>query len=262
MLTDGQSVGKEPAVHAGERNRHGIEEATMTQQDNQAGGSSGAADRGDRAGEHRGGGAGGHRGGHREPGGEFEGVLGLVAGWAMGVGRGRSARLIVDLARVGPGDRVVDVGCGPGLFLRAAAERGATAVGVDPSAQMRRLATRRTDRQRAAVTVVDGTAERLPLDDASATAAWAVASFHHWADPDAGLAELYRVLGPGGRFLVAERLARPRGWFRHHALTRPAADALAARAERTGFDGVTVASHRVGRRQLVVVAGRRPAGPS
>jgi SAM-dependent methyltransferase len=228
----------------------------MTHQDGGAGEHTGGADPGGRAGEH------GRGAGHRGAGGEFEGVLGLVVGWTMGLGRGRSTRLVMDLAGVGPGDRVVDVGCGPGLFLRAAAERGATAVGVDPSAQMRRLATRRTGRLRAAVTVVDGTAERLPLDDASATVAWAVASFHHWADPDAGLAELHRVLAPGGRFLVAERLARPRGFFRHHALTGPAAEALAARAERTGFDGVTVASHRTGRHQLVVVAGRRPPGPS
>ena len=190
---------------------------------------------------------------------EFEGVLGLVAGWTMAFGRGRSTRLIVELAGTGEGDRVVDVGCGPGRFLREAAERGATVVGVDPSAQMRRLAARRTPaRLRAAVTVVDGTAEHLPLDDGSATVAWAVASFHHWSDPDAGLAELHRVLGPGGRLLVAERLARPRGWFRHHALTWEAAEGLAARAAQAGFAEVTTARHSLGRRQLVVVAGRRP----
>jgi SAM-dependent methyltransferase len=196
------------------------------------------------------------RGAH---GGEFEGVPGLVLGWLMGIGRGRSARLVVELARVGAGDRVVDVGCGPGRFLVEAAERGATVVGVDPSTQMRRLARRRTKRRRAAVTVVDGSAERLPLDDGAATVAWAVASFHHWSDPDAGLAELHRVLEPGGRFLIAERLARPRGLFRHHALARPAAEDLAAMAERAGFAGVTVAPHRLGRHQLLVVTGRRPA---
>jgi ubiquinone/menaquinone biosynthesis C-methylase UbiE len=197
------------------------------------------------------------------PGNEFEGLFGLVVGWAMSVGRGRSTRLVAELAGVGAGDRVVDVGCGPGPFLREAAERGATAVGVDPSAQMRRLALRRIPaRLRPAVTVVDGTAEHLPLDDGAATVAWAVASFHHWADPDAGLAEVRRVLEPGGRLLIAERLASPRGWFRHHALTWTAAERLAAKLEPAGFAEVTVTRHRLGRRQLVVVAGRRPAAPA
>jgi ubiquinone/menaquinone biosynthesis C-methylase UbiE len=205
-----------------------------------------------------------HRRGNRgRPGDEFEGVLGLLAGWAMGLGRGRSTRLIVELAGVGPGDRVLDVGSGPGRFLREAAERGATVVGVEPSGQMRRLALRRIpDRLRAAVTVTDGTAEDLPLEDGSATVAWAVASFHHWTDPDAGLAELRRVLAPGGRLLIAERLARPRGWFRHHALTWAAAEGLAAKAGQAGFAEVAATRHTLGRRQLVVVAGRRPPDPS
>lgn len=191
---------------------------------------------------------------------EFEGLFGLVAGWAMSLGRGPSTRLVVDLARVVPGDRVVDVGCGPGLFLKEAAERGATAVGVDPSARMRRLALRRIPAGlRPAVTVVDGAAEDLPLEDGSATVAWAVASFHHWRDPDAGLAEVRRVLEPGGRLLIAERLAGRRGWFRAHALTWEAAERLAAMARRAGFAEVAVTRHRLGRRRLVVVTGRRLA---
>jgi ubiquinone/menaquinone biosynthesis C-methylase UbiE len=191
---------------------------------------------------------------------EFEGVFGLVAGWTMSLGRGPSTRLVVDLARVVPGDRVVDVGCGPGLFLKEAAERGATAVGVDPSARMRRLALRRIPAGlRPAVTVIDGTAEHLPLEDGSATVAWAVASFHHWSDPDAGLAEIHRVLAPTGRLLIAERLAGPRGWFRGHALTWEAAEAVADLARRAGFAEVTVTRHPAGRRRLVVVTGHRLA---
>ena len=95
--------------------------------------------------------------------GEFEGVLGLLGGLAMSVGRGRSARLLADLAGVGPTDRVVDVGSGPGRFLREAAERGAEAVGVEPSRQMRRVAGWRTPAAlRDRVRVLEGAAERLP----------------------------------------------------------------------------------------------------
>jgi SAM-dependent methyltransferase len=202
----------------------------------------------------------GHRHGH---GSEFEGFLGLLGGLTMAFGRGRSARLIAELAEVGPGDRVVDVGCGPGRFLREAAERGATAVGVDPSSQMRRLATWRTPASlRDAIRVTDGTAERLPLKDGEATVAWAVASFHHWTDPDAGLAELRRVLQPGGRLLIAERLARPGGWFQHHALTWEQGQDLVAQAERAGFSDVAAVRSSLGRRQLLVVRGRRPTDPS
>jgi ubiquinone/menaquinone biosynthesis C-methylase UbiE len=193
---------------------------------------------------------------------EFEGLFGLVAGWSMSLGRSRSTRLLADLAEVGPGDRVLDVGCGPGLFVKEAAERGATAVGVDPSSRMRRLALRRIPASlRPAVTVVEGSAEHLPLEDGSATVAWAVASFHHWRDPDAGLAEVRRVLEPGGRLLIAERLASPRAWLHGHALTWEEAQELAARVGRAGFAEVAPSRHDAGRRQLVVVAGRRPAGP-
>jgi SAM-dependent methyltransferase len=199
----------------------------------------------------------------KHEGNEFEGVVGLLAGLTMAFGRGRSARLVADVTGVGPGDRVVDVGCGPGRFLREAGERGAEAVGVEPSGQMRRLAAWRTPAPlRTRVRVVDGTAERVPLDDGAATVAWAVASFHHWADPDAGLAELHRVLVPGGRLLIAERLARPGGWFKQHALSGEQGERLAAQAERAGFADVTVTEGAAGRRQLLLVSARRPADPS
>jgi ubiquinone/menaquinone biosynthesis C-methylase UbiE len=189
--------------------------------------------------------------------GEFRGLLGLVCGLAMSVGRGESARLVAELAGVGPGDRVVDVGSGPGRFLWEAAERGAEAVGVEPSAQMRRVAGWRTPAAlRAAFRVEDGAAERIPLADGWATVAVAVASYHHWADPDAGLAELRRVLGPGGRLLIAERLARPGGRAQRHALTFEQAEDLAARAGRAGFTETAAGRHPLGRRQLVVVRAR------
>ena len=61
---------------------------------------------------------------------------------SMAVGRSAAARVVADIAEVGPGDRVVDIGCGPGTAVREAARRGATATGVDPSPIMLRIATR------------------------------------------------------------------------------------------------------------------------
>ncbi|MDH5520948.1 MAG: methyltransferase domain-containing protein, partial [Acidimicrobiia bacterium] len=71
---------------------------------------------------------------------QFGGLFGYLAGLTMIVGRGRDARLVADLASVGPGDVVVDIGCGPGTAARQAAARGARVVGLDPSAPMLRLA--------------------------------------------------------------------------------------------------------------------------
>jgi ubiquinone/menaquinone biosynthesis C-methylase UbiE len=191
---------------------------------------------------------------------EFSGLFGLAAGMAMAVRRGRLARTVADLAEVGPGDGVVDVGCGPGTFLREAARRGAQATGIEPAPQMRRLARRLTPaRLRASVTVLDGAAERIPLENDAATVAWAVSSAHHWTDVDAGLAEVRRVLAPGGRLLVTERLTRPGGRFQHHAASPQRAEELAGRAAAAGFADVAVERHALGRYRFVLVRGRRPA---
>jgi hypothetical protein len=52
---------------------------------------------------------------------------------AVTLGRGSSASTVADLARTGPSDRVVDVGCGSGTAARLAGRRGSTATGIDPS---------------------------------------------------------------------------------------------------------------------------------
>ncbi len=66
----------------------------------------------------------------------FHGVPGLVLGAVMLVGRGSISRLVADLAGVAPGDRVLDVGCGPGGAAGEAVRRGAAVTGVDPAPMM------------------------------------------------------------------------------------------------------------------------------
>src|SRR6201998_1615409 len=138
----------------------------------------------------------------------FAGAIGLVAALGMLVMGRDYARLAIDLASVSDGDRVVDIGCGPGGAARAAAQRGATVVGVDPAPLMLRLAGAVT-RGQPNIAWSPGTAEALPLADGWATVAWSLRTVHHWKDVSAGLAELRRVLAPAARFLVMERRVQP-----------------------------------------------------
>ncbi len=188
----------------------------------------------------------------------FAGVGGLVAALTFTVGRGDDADLAIDIAGVGPGDDVVDIGCGPGVAARRAAARGAASVaGIDPAAVMLRVARLRA--RRPSVRYLVGTAEELPLPDGSATVAWSLATVHHWDDIDRGLAEVRRVLRPGGRFLVIERQVQPgASGLSSHGWTPAQADLFAEQCRSAGFSGPEVEQHRLrgGRRPVLSVLAR------
>jgi len=113
---------------------------------------------------------------------------------------GRYSRLLspqlADLAGVGAGQRVIDVGCGPGaLTAELVARLGAEAVAaVDPSEPFVAAAGARNP----GVDVRHATAEQLPFADASFDAALAQLVVHFMSDPVAGLTEMARVTSPGG----------------------------------------------------------------
>jgi ubiquinone/menaquinone biosynthesis C-methylase UbiE len=195
-----------------------------------------------------------HHGDH--PG--FSGIGGLLAGLTMIAGRGEVARLAVQLTRVAPDDRVVDVGCGPGVAAREAARLASAVTGVDPAAPMLALA-RRLTRRRSSVTWTEGTAERLPLPDDSATVLWSISTVHHWRDIDLGIAEAGRVLVRGGRFLAIERRARPgaRG-HASHGWTNEQADVFAERCRAAGFLDVRVETSKMRKKTVLAVQGIAP----
>ena len=175
----------------------------------------------------------------------------------MVFGRGKAATCVADLARLTPADRVVDVGCGPGTAVRVASRRCEWATGVDPDPTMLRFGRWLAALlRRKNVSLVQGGAEALPLPDAAATVVWALSSVHHWSDRDAGLAEAKRVLVPGGRVFLVERLSPPgaRGHARY-GMTEPQLDALEADATRAGFLAVRREMHVAGRDTLAVVRG-------
>jgi SAM-dependent methyltransferase len=114
-----------------------------------------------------------------------------------------AARIVVERAAPGPGEHVVDVGCGTGNATLLAAARGARATGVDPAQRLLAVARERAAAHGLAATFAAGDAAALPLADGAAGAVLSV--FGVIFAPDAGAAarEMARVTAPGGRIVLS-----------------------------------------------------------
>jgi SAM-dependent methyltransferase len=132
--------------------------------------------------------------------------LGRFAKGVLGPSMGdehRIARLLLGLT---PGDGVLDVACGPGLFTRDFARvvgDDGLVIGIDASPTMLERAVRDTPVDRFAnVAYVRGDAILLPFRDAAFDAICCFAALHMFADPFAALDDMARVLTPGGRIAI------------------------------------------------------------
>lgn len=118
---------------------------------------------------------------------------------------GEANRWMVECLGVGGEDCVLDVGCGPGLALAHAAKASSgSVVGVDASPTMVSLAQRRNRAlvRDGRIRVHRADAGRLPFPDATFTKVGSLNSLQFWSSPERGLAELCRVLEPGGRLAL------------------------------------------------------------
>jgi ubiquinone/menaquinone biosynthesis C-methylase UbiE len=105
-----------------------------------------------------------------------------------------------------PGERILDVGSGPGFLVASIAEAvgaGGAVHGLDPSPSMNGLARTRTAAH-PWVRIDDGDALALPYPDATFDAAVSTQVYEYVADVPAALTELRRVLRPGGRVVVLD----------------------------------------------------------
>ena len=100
---------------------------------------------------------------------------------------------------------ILDVGCGTGRLLRAAAERYADArlEGIDAAEGMIAQA-RAAAGTSSSINFHLGTAEHLPFADGEFDLVVSTMTFHHWADQRQGIAEIARVLTPSGRWILAD----------------------------------------------------------
>lgn len=122
----------------------------------------------------------------------------------------RIARLLLGLQT---GHRVLDVACGPANFTRAfarAISAEGLAVGVDASATMLTRGVRDTERAGLDnVALLRADATDLPFEEGCFDAVCCFAALHLFAEPHDAIAEMARVLAPGGRVAIMTSVRRP-----------------------------------------------------
>ena len=98
------------------------------------------------------------------------------------------------------GKDVLEIGCGTGVHARLLAEAGASVAAVDLTPTAVELTKRRLELSGLEADVREADAEHLPFADASFDFVWSWGVIHHSHDTDRVIAEVGRVLRPGGRF--------------------------------------------------------------
>lgn len=124
-----------------------------------------------------------------------------------------SGRLELLGALLAPSLVVADVGCGTGYLSQALSRRVARVICVDASPAMLECAEANLAGAAASVDARLGTLEDLPLDDAEADAACAHMVLHHLADTRTGVAEMARVVKPGGVVAAVEMFPHREAWM-------------------------------------------------
>jgi arsenite methyltransferase len=166
-----------------------------------------------------------------------------------------------------PGDRILDVGCGPGFYVTELLEvvgREGSVVGLDISADMLAVAAKRAEGH-GNVTFYEADASSLPVPDASFDRAVCVQVLEYVRDVPTALREMHRALRPGGRVLVWDvdwatvswhaidrQLTRRvlAAWDKH--LTHPSLPrTLAAQLRNAGFEDVRMDAHAFATTELI-----------
>jgi arsenite methyltransferase len=171
----------------------------------------------------------------------------------------RRRRLVRAALGATPGERILDIGCGPGFYCAELVEEvgpGGAIIGVDASPQMLALATSRCE-EHANIEFAGADATSLPVEDRSFDAALCVQVLEYLPDVSAGLAELYRALRPGGRVVVWDvdwatlswhsidpgRMQRVLDAWDTHLVHRSLPRTLAPAMRCAGFDQVEMEPH-------------------
>jgi ubiquinone/menaquinone biosynthesis C-methylase UbiE len=133
------------------------------------------------------------------------GTMGRMVGHLMAMKNGGRSEWVFSLLELGADDRVLEIGFGPGVDIARASGIAKFVAGVDHSDVMVRQATRRNEPaiREGRVDLRNGVAAQLPFPDQHFDCIFAINSAQFWKDSVKTLAELARVVKPGGRVVLA-----------------------------------------------------------
>lgn len=146
--------------------------------------------------------------------GDPQGFVGALVLTSMALKNGGQNQAALDALAPKRGDSVLEIGCGPGMGLRAALKRVGRegyVAGIDHSATAAHFAAHAIHHAalRGRAVAMRADAADLPFRDLMFDGAFAVNSFQFWPDPARALREIARVLAPRARLVITQRVANP-----------------------------------------------------
>ena len=184
------------------------------------------------------------------------GVFGTLIGHSMALRNRERSEWVASLLDLKSGERVLEIGFGPGTDIARASRAAAFVAGVDHSDAMLRQASQRN---RAAiregrVELKLGSAAQVPYSDTQFDCVFAIKNAQFWKDLPKALGEIARVLKPGGRILLA---VQPRNKGATDETARQVGAGLSKALAAAGFENVYCEFRPMRPVSTAAVLGRR-----
>ncbi len=162
---------------------------------------------------------------------------------------------------------LLDVGCGTGYLIGLLRkQKQAAYYGLDLSPEMLKMARAKFDNT---VVLTEGSADCLPYADGTFDVVTCIQSFHHYPYPEKAMSEAYRVLKPGGLYMLSDTgMGGLMKWIYNHLLLKIASSGDYAVASRKDIErmmktaGFQIADAHQVSRVIYTVTGKKPSKKS